>query len=92
MRERPRAGGPSRIALDGAFEDWAAVTPEYRDTIGDTVHRDHPGYGSLVYRNATGRNDFVIAKAAYDPNLSLETSRSFNKNVPDTTSAGISRS
>ncbi len=42
------------------------MTPEYRDTIGDTFHRDHKGYGDLHYRNETGRNDFVIAKAAYD--------------------------
>jgi len=30
-------------------------------------------------------NDIQIAKAAYDPNLSLETSRSFTKGAPDTT-------
>jgi len=66
VREMPRAKGPSSIAIDGRFDDWADVTPEYRDTIGDVTHRDHPGYGTLVYRNNTGRNDFVIAKAAYD--------------------------
>jgi hypothetical protein len=66
VRERPKAAGPSRIVIDGAFEDWQKVQPEYRDTIGDTTHRDHKGYGELVYRNDTGRNDFVIAKAAYD--------------------------
>jgi len=66
VRECPTAPGPSAIAIDGAFDDWAAVTPEYRDTIGDVIHRDHPGYGDIPYRNDTGRNDFVIAKAAYD--------------------------
>jgi hypothetical protein len=65
-RERPRAHAPTRIQVDGSFDDWARVTPEYRDTIGDTLHRDHRGYGNTVYRNDTGRNDFVIAKAAYD--------------------------
>ncbi len=40
--------------------------PSTRDAIGDTLHRDHNGYGGLVYRNQTGRNDFVILKAAYD--------------------------
>ena len=65
-RPRPTASGPSPIKLDGAFGDWARVVPEFRDTIGDTIHRDHPGYGDLRYRNATGRNDIVIAKAAYD--------------------------
>ncbi len=48
------------------FDDWQRVEPEFRDTIGDTPHRDHKGYGDLVYSNETGRNDFVILKAAYD--------------------------
>jgi hypothetical protein len=66
VRAMPMAGGPSQIAVDGNFDDWQSVQPEFRDTIGDTIHRNHPGYGSLVYRNTSGRNDIVIAKAAYD--------------------------
>jgi hypothetical protein len=66
VRERLKAPGPSRIVIDGSFEDWRKVQPEFRDTIGDTIHRDHKGYGDLVYRDDTGRNDFAIAKAAYD--------------------------
>ncbi len=66
VRERTAATGPSAIAIDGVFDDWTNVVPEYRDTIGDVTHREHQGYGNVVYRNDTGRNDFVIAKAAYD--------------------------
>jgi len=66
VRPRPVAGGPRTIAVDGAFDDWESVVPEFRDTIGDVLHRDHPGYGTLVYRNTTGRNDFVLSKAAHD--------------------------
>lgn len=66
VRPIPRASGPSKMEIDGRFDDWSAVTPEYRDTIGDVKHRDHRGYGDLIYRNTTGRNDFVICKAAYD--------------------------
>ncbi len=66
VRERLKAPGPSRIIIDGSFEDWRKVQPEFRDTIGDTIHRNHRGYGDLAYRNDSGRNDFVIAKAAYD--------------------------
>ena len=66
VRERPLASGPSRIVIDGSFDDWAEVKPEFRDTIGDTVHRNHPGYGAVVYRDDSGRNDFVICKCAYD--------------------------
>src|ERR1039458_2006027 len=32
------------ITIDGHFDDWAAVEPEYRDTIGDPVKRDHAGW------------------------------------------------
>jgi len=66
VRPIPKASGSSRIVIDGSFDEWSGVKPEYRDTIGDTTHRDHRGYGQLIYRNDTGRNDFVIAKAAYD--------------------------
>lgn len=66
VRPPPMAKGPSRIEIDGAFDDWKDVQPEFRDTLGDVVHRDHSGYGDLKYRNDTGRNDFAVLKAAYD--------------------------
>ncbi|HTL59149.1 MAG TPA: family 16 glycosylhydrolase [Candidatus Limnocylindrales bacterium] len=66
VRERPLAMGPSRIVIDGTFDDWKEVAPEFRDAFGDTLHRNHRGYGDLVYRNDTGRNDFVLCKCAYD--------------------------
>jgi hypothetical protein len=66
VRPSPKSPGPSKITIDGTFDDWQNVTPEYRDAIGDTLHRDHAGYGNLHYKNDTGRNDFVISKAAYD--------------------------
>jgi hypothetical protein len=53
------------IAIDGRFDDWASVFPEYRDTTGDPVRRDHRGWGkSLRYVNSTGRNDIVAAKVS----------------------------
>ena len=66
VRKPQKAAGPSQIVIDGSFSDWKDITPEFRDTIGDTAQRNHAGYGNLVYRNTTGRNDFVIAKAAHD--------------------------
>ena len=66
VRPPPQASGPAHISIDGAFDDWKDVLPEFRDTIGDTAHRNNQGYGEVVYTNDTGRNDFVIAKAAYD--------------------------
>lgn len=32
---------------------------DYYDTIGDTVHRDAPGYGGVRYVDKSGRNDIV---------------------------------
>lgn len=55
------------IAIDGRFDDWAEVSPEFRDTIGDPVHRDHSGWGSAgPYVDQSGRNDLVAAKASLD--------------------------
>ena len=34
-----------KVVIDGDFVDWNDVKPEFRDTIGDTIHRDHKGYG-----------------------------------------------
>jgi len=67
VRAPERASPPATIAIDGAFEDWMDVRPEFRDTIGDTAPRDHPGWGSAGrYVHATGRNDFARSKVARD--------------------------
>ncbi len=55
------------IQIDGRFDDWADVQPEFRDTIGDPVRREHRGWDTNVtYRNVTGRNDIVAAKASWN--------------------------
>jgi len=66
-RPLPAASLPRTIDLDGSFSQWDDVRPEYRDTIGDTLHRDHHGYGAVTrYVNTSGRNDFVLMKVARD--------------------------
>ncbi|RMF92997.1 MAG: hypothetical protein D6741_14255, partial [Planctomycetota bacterium] len=52
------------ITVDGRFDDWQAVAPEYRDWRGDPARRDFSGWGNNHYRDTSGRNDIVIAKAA----------------------------
>jgi hypothetical protein len=64
IRPIPEGKGYARIRIDGAFDDWGGIATEYRDTRGDTYHRDHPGYGGLHYRNHSGRNDLLTAKVA----------------------------
>ncbi|MCC6484895.1 MAG: hypothetical protein IT209_08620 [Armatimonadetes bacterium] len=55
------------IEIDGRFDDWRDVRPEYRDDAGDTMHRNHKGWGDEgQYINTTGRNDIVRCKVARD--------------------------
>lgn len=68
VRPIPEANGYRRIRIDGKFRDWESVEPEFRDTRGDTFHRDHPGYGGLPYVDTTGRNDIITAKVAVSRN------------------------
>ncbi len=66
VRPIPALRGLHPIKIDGKFQDWEGLEVEYRDTAGDTVHRDYPGYGGLHYTNASGRNDIVTCKVAVD--------------------------
>lgn len=68
-RPIPQLRGPVSITVDGTFADWEPITVEYRDTIGDTFHRDYPGYGGLHYRDQSGRNDIVTCKVAVDDDV-----------------------
>jgi hypothetical protein len=66
VRPIPTLNGLQSIQIDGQFADWDQVKVEYRDTIGDTFHRDSDGYGDLHYKNNTGRNDITTSKVAVD--------------------------
>lgn len=67
VRSLPVAGGAGTMAIDGQFDDWEDVRPEYRDDLGDVTARNHPGYDQAGrYVNSTGRNDLVLLKVAAD--------------------------
>lgn len=69
LRQSPMAEREYPIAIDGRFGDWESVQPEFRDTLGDTEHRDEAGWGNAGrYVNTTGRNDMVTLKVATDGN------------------------
>jgi hypothetical protein len=56
---------PRPIQIDGRFEDWRDVQPEFRDTLGDPAARRHPGWDTnVVYINNTGRNDLAAARVS----------------------------
>ncbi|CAN5343515.1 hypothetical protein BH09SUM1_BH09SUM1_23100 [soil metagenome] len=65
-RALPPPSSPRTITMQGSGADWEGVQPEFRDTIGDTIHRDAAGWGSIHYKEDSGRNDIVRAKATYD--------------------------
>jgi hypothetical protein len=62
----PYASEPTLIRIDGQFEDWTNVEPEFYDHKGDTVHRNFRGWKGTHYENKTGRNDILRSKAARD--------------------------
>ncbi|MCC6445757.1 MAG: hypothetical protein IT210_20175 [Armatimonadetes bacterium] len=66
VRPIPVLRGQRPIRIDGDFSDWKGVRVEYRDTAGDTFHRDAKGYGGLHYKDNSGRNDIVTARVAVD--------------------------
>lgn len=66
IRPIPEVIGRHGIKIDGKFSDWAGIEAEYRDTVGDTFHRDYNGYGGLHYREDSGRNDIITSKVAVD--------------------------
>ena len=66
IRPIPELQGLTEVRIGEGFEEWAAVKTEYRDTIGDTFHRDYPGYSGLQYVDDSGRNDIVTCKVAFD--------------------------
>jgi hypothetical protein len=58
---------PKPIEIDGRFQDWREVQPEFRDAIGDPSQRQHLGWDAkVIYTNFTGRNDLVAAKVSWD--------------------------
>jgi len=66
IRAAPLPSEPVKVDIDGHFEEWAAVQPEFRHHKGSTLHRRHRGYGKTFYENTSGRNDFIAAKVARD--------------------------
>jgi len=67
VRPPETPGVPMNILIDGDFEQWKNVKPEYRDYKRDNLHRNEFGWGDFTrYINTTGRNDFVLSKVSFD--------------------------
>jgi hypothetical protein len=62
----PKASAPTTIRLEGGFDSWRDVGPEFTACPGDSVPRDCDGIAGLHYANQTGRNELSTAKVARD--------------------------
>ncbi|SFD54319.1 hypothetical protein [Spirosoma endophyticum] len=55
------------ISIDGQFGEWATITPNFNDPIGDVMHRNWPRVDNKTnYINNTGRNDIIGSRVTYD--------------------------
>lgn len=76
---------PQPIRIDGRFDDWVRVEPEFRDDLGDPVQRDHRGWGKDTrYVNRTGRNDIVAAKVSFNEQFVFFYVRTAGRLTPPT--------
>ena len=66
VRPIPVLQGLQSLAMAENLAAWDRVAVEYRDTIGDTFHRDYDGYGGLRYKDDSGRNDLVTLKVVVE--------------------------
>lgn len=60
--------GNRNVRIDGKFNDWKNICPDFWDFQGDTEIRNFPSANKkMLYKNHTGRNDLVLAKVAATP-------------------------
>jgi hypothetical protein len=65
--EAPPASQQATIDLNGSFRQWHSISTTYYDHTGDTAHRKSQRQGQAgPYIDLRGRNDFELAKTAYD--------------------------
>jgi hypothetical protein len=85
VHKPPEISKPVTIQFNGDFSQWESVRPEYRDHQFDTMARDEPGANhSVRYRDHSGRNEFVILKAARDNENIYFLAQTRNKLSPAT--------
>ena len=83
MNTPEKASLPKTIKI-GEANEWTDVKPYYRHYKGNTFHRDHKGRNDQNYTNATGRNDIIGTKLAYDTKNIYFYVETTNKLSPET--------
>jgi len=66
VREERIASAPTTINIFNNTDQWANVQPEYKHYEGSIPIRKELGYGVVMLKNNTGRNDVVSSKVTYD--------------------------
>ncbi len=66
VRPTPVASEEKAVDINGGFEQWNDVKPDFIGIRGGTENRDSYGYEKRHYTNTTGRNDIVLSKVARD--------------------------
>ncbi len=63
---RVNPGKYLKIDVNGSFNQWTSkeITAVYTDYKGDAISRNYAGFGNVVYRDTSGRNDFYTMKVA----------------------------
>ena len=61
-----KSSKPKTIKIDGKFDEWTSVVPNFKSHKGNTLHRDADGFAGTHYTNTTGRNDIISAKVTHD--------------------------
>jgi hypothetical protein len=77
MPQQQRVSDEKTIIIDGYFDDWNDVLPDFNASKGNIFDRDGYGYidpesqtgNYLRYFNHTGRNDIVRSKVARNENF-----------------------
>jgi hypothetical protein len=62
----PAPSPATDIKMNGTFQQWESVGPEFLPAVREGLPRDFAGVGGLQYTNQTGRNDFAALKVARD--------------------------
>ncbi|MBM3494390.1 MAG: hypothetical protein FJX72_08735 [Armatimonadetes bacterium] len=62
----PTASASKTVRIEGGFDQWADVGPEFAAHVGGAQPRDHDGTAGTHYVNGTGRNDIVACKVVRD--------------------------
>jgi hypothetical protein len=60
------SNGNLTVNIDGKMNEWEIVKPVYHTPRGNTLHRDHPGWGDIQFINTSGRNDFISSRVTQD--------------------------